>query len=53
MAPQRQAAAVQAAVAVAVQKMAEGDEPPRWVTTTQETLGTLIKRPKLTEALLN
>ena len=29
-----------------------GDESPRWVVETQETLGTLIKRPKLTEALL-
>lgn len=28
------------------------DESPRWVVETQETLGKLIKRPKLTEALL-
>ena len=30
-----------------------GDEPPpAWVEQTQQTMGTLIKRPKLTEALL-
>ena len=29
-----------------------GDESPAWVLQTQETLGSLIKRPKLTEALL-
>ena len=30
-----------------------GDEgPPPWVTATQETLGGLIKRPRMTDALL-
>ena len=29
-----------------------GDEAPEWIETTQNSLGKLIKRPKLTEALL-
>jgi len=32
--------------------MAEGGDSPSWVVETQQTLGELIKRPKLTEALL-